>query len=151
MSTLRASFWDNYPLEELNDAEWEALCDGCGRCCLNKLEDIETGQVVLTKVACKLLDDKTCRCRKYQTRHEFVPECISLRPETIAKCAYWLPKTCAYLRLFKGQSLLDWHPLLSGDPMSVHKAGISVQGQTINEEDLEPDHWEDHIWRESHS
>lgn len=128
--------------------EWEALCDGCGKCCLNKLEDEDTGEVELTRVACRLLDDTTCQCSKYQTRHAYVPECIVLTPKTIEKNLYWLPQTCAYRLVHLGRKLPNWHPLLTGDPNSVHQAGVSVQGMTISEVTVDDDDWENHIIEE---
>jgi uncharacterized protein len=130
---LRPRFWEKHPIDRLTQAEWEALCDGCGKCCLNKLEDEETGEVALTRVACRLLDDSTCRCGQYATRHQFVPECIVLSPKNMDKNLYWMPETCAYKLLWQGKKLYDWHPLISGDPQSVHDAGVSVQGITIPE------------------
>jgi hypothetical protein len=141
---LRPRFWDR-PLASLNRAEWEALCDGCGKCCLNKLEDDETGEVALTRVACRLLDGESCRCAQYKVRHQFVPECIVLTPKTIAQNLYWLPQTCAYRLRHEGRPLFDWHPLISGDPESVHRAGMSVRGLTIPEFEVDEDDWEDHI------
>ena len=93
---LRPTFWESVHLNKMTDDEWEALCDGCGRCCLNKLEDPDTGHVALTRIACRLLDNESCRCAQYDIRHQFVPECIRMTSETIAKHAYWLPNTCAY-------------------------------------------------------
>lgn len=144
-SGLRDRFWERVPLRNMTPREWEALCDGCGRCCLNKLEDPDTGEVALTRVACRLLDNDSCRCAQYDIRHQFVPECIRMTPETIQEHAYWLPKTCAYRVLFYGGALQDWHPLISGTPQSVHDAGISVQGWTIPEFEIPEDEWEDHI------
>ncbi|KAA0914852.1 YcgN family cysteine cluster protein [Aquicoccus porphyridii] len=145
---LRPRFWETTPLARMTRAEWEALCDGCGKCCLNKLEDEETGEVALTRVACRLFDDATCRCAKYETRHQFVPECITLDPATIEKNAYWLPETCAYKRLWQGDPLPDWHPLLTGTAQSVHDAGISMQHRTVPEFDIDEDDWENHIIEE---
>ena len=145
---LTPRFWERKPLKSLNKAEWEALCDGCGRCCLNKLEDGETGQVVLTRVACRLLDDETCRCAQYDIRHQFVPECIVMSPATIEEHAYWMPRTCAYRLLWGGKPLYDWHPLISGTAQSVHDAGISVQGRTVSEFETPEDEWEEHIIEE---
>lgn len=142
---LRAKFWENVPLSEMSDNEWEALCDGCGRCCLNKLEDPDTGEVALTRVACRLLDNETCRCGQYDIRHQFVPECIRMTSKTIAMHAYWLPKTCAYKRLHEGDKIPEWHPLITGTTQSVHDAGISVQGWTIPEFEVPEEEWEDHI------
>ncbi|MBL6845576.1 MAG: YcgN family cysteine cluster protein [Planktomarina sp.] len=142
---LRPTFWESVPLNKMTDDEWEALCDGCGRCCLNKLEDPDTGHVALTRIACRLLDNESCRCAQYDIRHQFVPECIRMTSETIAKHAYWLPNTCAYKLLHEGEKLPDWHPLLTGTEQSVHAAGISVQGWSIPEFEVPEDEWEDHI------
>lgn len=147
-SDLPPRFWETVPLKSMSEREWEALCDGCGKCCLNKLEDEDTGVVVLTRVACRLLDDQTCRCGQYEIRKSLVPECIVMTPDTIAKIAYWLPKTCAYKRLHDGNALPDWHPLITGDPETVHKAGVSVRGWTVPEFEIAEDDWEDHIIEE---
>ena len=133
MGALRDKFWE-LPIEALNGAEWEALCDGCGKCCLHKLEDAETGEIHPTNVACKLLDRRSGRCSDYKNRRKYVPDCVRL---TLAKLRDmdWLPSTCAYRLRFEGKPLFDWHYLLSGDPESVHDAQISVRGWTIAEED----------------
>ncbi len=144
---LRPKFWE-LDLAELNHAEWEALCDGCGKCCLNKLEDEATGEVALTNIACRLLDCATARCSHYENRHAYVPECITLSPETIARHHYWLPQTCAYKLRFDGKPLPGWHPLLTGDPESVYRAGVSVRGRAISEEYVSEDDWENHIIEE---
>jgi len=142
---LRKKFWETVPMDKMSDKEWEALCDGCGRCCLNKLEDPDTGHVALTRVACRLLDDETCRCGQYEIRHQFVPECIRMTPASLPLHAYWLPATCAYKRLHEGNALPDWHPLLTGTHQTVHDAGISVQGWTIPEFEVDEEDWENHI------
>lgn len=142
---LRRRFWETVPLNRMTPAEWEALCDGCGKCCLNKLEDADTGEVWFTRVACRLLDGETCRCGQYENRRAFVPDCVFLSPATLPDVAYWLPGTCAYKLLHDGQPLADWHPLVSGDPDSVHKAGISVRGWTVPEFEVPEEDWEDHI------
>lgn len=144
---LRPEFWKK-PMAKMTRPEWEALCDGCGKCCLNKLEDEDTGQVALTRVACRLLDDQSCLCTHYENRHQFVPDCIVLTPETIQDHMYWLPQTCAYRLVHQGNPLPDWHPLISGTPASVHAAGISVQGTTVSEFDTPFEEWEDHIIEE---
>ena len=133
MGALRDKFWE-LPIEALNGAEWEALCDGCGKCCLHKLEDAETGEIHPTNVACKLLDRRSGRCSDYKNRRKYVPDCVRL---TLAKLRDmdWLPSTCAYRLRFESKPLFDWHYLLSGDPESVHTAQISVRGWTIAEED----------------
>ncbi len=145
---LAPRFWERKPLQKMTPREWEALCDGCGKCCLNKLEDEDSGEVALTRVACRLLDDETCRCTQYDIRHQFVPECIVLRPQNIDEHAYWLPQTCAYRLLWEGKPLYDWHPLLSGSPDSVHAASVSVQGLTVSEFETPEDEWEDYIIEE---
>lgn len=144
---LRPRFWE-LPLPDLNREEWEALCDGCGKCCLNKLEDEDTGEVALTRVACRLLDNASCLCSRYATRHDYVPECIVLTPASIAKNLYWLPRTCAYRLRHEGRPLPAWHHLLSGDPEAVHRAGVSLRGQTLSEVEVADDDWEDHIIEE---
>lgn len=147
-SGLSPRFWERKSLSRLSQTEWEALCDGCGKCCLNKLEDEDSGEVALTRIACRLLDDATCRCAHYENRHQFVPECIVLRPDNLDTHAYWMPRTCAYRLLWEGKALPDWHPLISGQAQSVHEAGISVQGRTLSEFDIPEDEWEDHIIEE---
>ena len=142
---LRDAYWERVPLKSMTPKEWEALCDGCGRCCLNKLEDPDTGEVALTRVACRLFDDETCRCAQYEVRKNLVPECISLTQKTIEEHAYWLPNTCAYKLLWQGKALYDWHPLISGRAESVDEAGVSVKGLTVPEFDVDEDDWEDHI------
>ncbi|NIY80633.1 YcgN family cysteine cluster protein [Celeribacter sp. HF31] len=144
----RERFWETVPLAKMSEEEWEALCDGCGKCCLNKIEDADTGEVYLTRVACRLLDDQSCQCGQYEIRKNLVPECIRLTPENIDSHAYWMPTTCAYRLLWKGRPLPDWHPLLTGDPESVHTAGVSVRGRTVPEFEVDEDDWEDHIIEE---
>lgn len=141
---MRERFWE-LPLKQLTGEEWEALCDGCGKCCLNKLEYEDTGDVVFTRVACKLLDGESCRCGSYANRHEFVPECVVLTPRKIRKVGYWLPATCAYRLRHEGKPLYDWHYLISGDPESIHRAGASVRGWTVNELEVGENDWEDHV------
>ncbi|MBU2890193.1 YcgN family cysteine cluster protein [Celeribacter halophilus] len=144
----RSRFWETVPLTKMSEEEWEALCDGCGKCCLNKIEDADTGEVYLTRVACRLLDDQSCQCGQYQIRKKLVPECIQLTPQNIETHAYWMPTTCAYRLLWQGRALPDWHPLLTGDPESVHAAGVSIRGRTVPEFEVAEDEWEDHIIEE---
>ena len=127
-------FWETKRLEDMNREEWESLCDGCGKCCLHKLEDDQTGEIYPTNVACRLLDRRTGRCKDYKHRHAYVPECVRLTARTLTTID-WLPATCAYRLLAEGKPLEDWHPLVSGDPESVHKAGISVRGWTVSEDE----------------
>ena len=123
----------------MSQAEWESLCDGCGRCCLVKLEDEETGDIALTDIACRLLDNQRCKCKQYDTRHEIVPDCVRLTPKNISQLK-WMPKSCAYRLLAEGKDLAWWHPLISGNKETVHQAGISIQGKTVSEDDnLQPE------------
>ena len=125
-------FWKVIPLDEMSGEQWESLCDGCGRCCLHKLRDEETEALSFTDVSCRLLDTESCRCRKYAARRDFVPDCVSLTPESLGEID-WLPPSCAYRRVAEGKDLLPWHPLVSGDPESVHRAGVSVRGRVVDE------------------
>lgn len=142
---LRPGFWKDLPLERLNPAEWEALCDGCGKCCLIKLEDEETGAVHLTSVACRLLDTATCRCGNYPMRTALVPACLVLTPKSLREAMDWLPETCAYRLRAKGQALPAWHPLRTGDPDSVHRAGVSLKGRMIPEYEVAEEDLEDYV------
>src|ERR1700752_4235706 len=140
-------FWKTKTLEEMSEVEWESLCDGCGRCCLNKLEDEDTGAIEWTSVACRLLDSDACRCSDYPNRQVHVPDCVRLTPEK-ARTLPWLPPTCAYRLVAEGKDLYWWHPLVSGDPHTVHEAGISVRGRVEGHEDEIADaDLEDHIVR----
>ncbi len=145
---LRPRFWERVPLRKMTAQEWEALCDGCGKCCLNKLEDPETREIAFTRVACRLLDDQTCRCAQYDIRKQIVPDCVVLTPANISEIAYWMPSTCAYRLLYEGKPLQDWHPLISGTPETVHIAGVSVKGWTVPEFEIPEEEWEDHIIEE---
>ncbi|MGV6873010.1 YcgN family cysteine cluster protein [Pseudochelatococcus sp. B33] len=127
-------FWKTKKLHELSEREWESLCDGCGRCCLVKLEDEDTGRIYATDVACRLFDAGACRCRDYAHRQALVPDCIRLTPAEVARLT-WLPPTCAYRLVREGADLYWWHPLVSGDPETVHAAGVSVRGRVAASED----------------
>ena len=148
MAKLRDRYWEHVPLKKMTTPEWEALCDGCGKCCLNKIEYEDTGEVEFTRVACRLLDGTSCRCSSYDNRHQFVPECVRLNPKTLAKVAYWLPKTCAYKLLHDGNPLPDWHPLVTGDPESTHAAGMSVRGWTVPEFEVDEEDWDQYVIEE---
>ncbi|MEQ8370928.1 MAG: YcgN family cysteine cluster protein [Alphaproteobacteria bacterium] len=127
-------FWRRKSLGQMSRAEWESLCDGCGKCCLHKLEYEDTGELDFTEVACRLLDGETCRCTDYADRRRLVPDCMTLTRRNLASIA-WLPRSCAYRLLAEGGDLLWWHPLVSGDPETIHTAGISVRGRTVSEDD----------------
>lgn len=131
-------FWIGKTLAQLTPSQWERLCDGCGRCCLQKLKNPTTGKVSYTWVSCYLLDVETGRCSDYELRHVLVPDCLKLEPANILKLR-WLPRTCAYRRIAEGKALPDWHPLITGDPESVVTAGISVRRRAISEEHVHPD------------
>ena len=130
-----APFWETKTLAEMSPVEWESLCDGCGLCCLIRFEDEETGEVFATRAHCRLFDGALCRCSDYPNRKTYVPDCIKLTPHNI-EALEWMPKSCAYRRLHEGRALASWHPLVSGDPESVHQAGVSVRGLTFSELEL---------------
>ena len=132
MGRVSERFWEK-PLSQLSREEWEALCDGCGKCCLHKIEDADTGEIYPTNVACKLLDGNSCRCSNYRIRHSFVPDCMRLTAGIVDQVS-WLPSTCAYRLRAAGKPLPEWHYLISGDRESVHAAGQSVRGWTISED-----------------
>lgn len=134
-------FWEK-PLKALDAAEWEALCDGCGKCCLHKVEDEDTGRIYPTNVACRLLDRESGRCSDYRHRHRTVPDCIRLVAADVPRLS-WLPRTCAYRLRSEDRPLPEWHYLISGDREAVHRAGESVRGWTVAE--AMAGDWEDHL------
>lgn len=137
-------FWRRKSLAEMTQQEWESLCDGCGKCCLVKLEDIDTGDLYHSRVACRLLDTATCRCTNYAERQRFVPDCVVLTPENILDLP-WIPASCAYRKLAEGEQLEWWHPLISGDPQTVRQAGISAAGHIISEVSVDESDVEDYL------
>ncbi|MFC3902031.1 hypothetical protein SAMN05421749_105145 [Acinetobacter marinus] len=143
---LRPEFWRLYALEQLNRTEWEALCDGCGQCCLIKLEDEDSGEVVYTNVACKLLDCSTGACSDYPHRQQFVPDCIQLSPALLSQIK-WLPSTCGYRRVHEGKDLPRWHHLISGDRSSVIRAKKSVANRCVSENAVAEEDIEAHVIR----
>ena len=139
-------FWQTKSLDQMNKDEWESLCDGCARCCLYKLEDEDTNEVHYTSIVCRYLDQEKCQCQDYTQRNVNVPECVLLTPERVDEFG-WLPDTCAYRLVAEGKDLYDWHPLVSGDKMSVHTSGISVTGKVIDERSVHPDSHQEYIIR----
>lgn len=142
--TISKDFWKRKPLSEMTLEEWESLCDGCGICCLYKVEDEDSGEVEMTSVACRFLDLENIRCQLYNDRKQAMPTCIKLTPSKVETLT-WLPDTCAYRLVMRGQDLPDWHPLVSGDPESVHRAGISIRGKVIPESEADLNHIENYI------
>lgn len=137
-------FWETKSLSEMTRQEWESLCDGCARCCLIKLEDEDDGSIHYTNVVCDLLDQENCRCTAYETRSELVPECVVVTPEVLDQL-HWMPSTCAYRLLWEGKPLPDWHPLVSGNPDSVHLAGISVRGRVYKQCEIDDEDLQEHV------
>ncbi len=144
MAGTTEPFWKTKSLTEMSRSEWESLCDGCAQCCLIKLEGDDGEGIFQTDVACRLLDLESCRCTRYQDRSRLVPNCVTLHPGNVSQLP-WMPKTCAYRLLSEGKELFDWHPLISGDPESVHAAGASVRDAVISETEVAADELEDHI------
>jgi uncharacterized cysteine cluster protein YcgN (CxxCxxCC family) len=142
-----APFWKTTALEEMSPEQWESLCDGCGRCCLVKLEEDETDRTFFTDVACFMLECHSCQCSDYPDRKRHVPDCVTLTP-ALVRSIEWLPPTCAYRLVADGEDLYWWHPLVSGDPETVHHSGISVRGKvTVNDLQVADGEWEDHVVR----
>jgi uncharacterized cysteine cluster protein YcgN (CxxCxxCC family) len=141
---MMAEFWREKTLQQMSQAEWEALCDGCARCCMIKLQDDDTDEVHYTALVCDLLDIEACRCTRYPERHALVPDCVVLTPQR-AKDFHWLPRSCAYRSLAEGRDLAWWHPLVSGSADTVHEAGISVRGKVMPEAAVHADEQESMI------
>jgi uncharacterized cysteine cluster protein YcgN (CxxCxxCC family) len=140
-----AAFWRCKPMAQMTPQEWESLCDGCGRCCTNTLEDEETGELFATRVACRLFCNKTGQCSDYANRQKKIEECIRITPENVAEMDF-LPATCGYRLVWQGQDLPDWHHLKCGDREEIHRRGFSVRGQTENEAKLSLEQLEDYLF-----
>tara|TARA_B110000008_G_scaffold70112_1_gene71178 strand:- start:129 stop:569 length:441 start_codon:yes stop_codon:yes gene_type:complete len=140
-------FWETTSLKDMTRKQWESLCDGCALCCLHKLEDEDTEEVYYTDVHCRYMDTTNCNCTVYLERQEKVPNCVWLTPDQASEF-HWLPDSCAYRVLAEGRKLADWHPLISGDPNSVHEAGVSIKGKGVADNQVAEEDWEDHIiWK----
>ena len=137
-------FWERKTLQQMSSDEWESLCDGCAQCCLVKLEDEDTGERFMTRIACRQLDLGTCRCKDYSQRHATVPDCLALTPENIGDLD-WLPETCAYVLIANGQPLAWWHPLVSGSRETVHQAGMSIKKHAVSERGIKQRDFERYI------
>ena len=141
---MRERFWKHYPLKQHTTDEWEALCDGCGQCCLLKLHDDDTQELAVLNVACRLLDTHSCQCSDYANRFDSVPDCTQLTPALVKEFT-WLPKSCAYRRVAEGRKLAGWHPLLSNDAERVHRKGISVRSVAVSQDSVPESRLEEHI------
>lgn len=137
-------FWRTKAFDDMTPDEWESLCDGCGKCCMIRLEDEDTGMIADTNIACKLFDRTQCNCTRYKERCTLVPDCVRLTPDNVGSLD-WMPMTCAYRLVFEGYDLPPWHHLITGDKESIHKAGMSVRDKTVSENDIDPDDAEDYV------
>jgi uncharacterized cysteine cluster protein YcgN (CxxCxxCC family) len=150
-AALRPRFWETVALPDMTTPEWEALCDGCGKCCMLKMEDEEPPhEIAYTNIACRLFDETTCRCTSYALRSTLVPTCIQLTPDSIGEAREWMPSTCAYRLLAEGAPLPEWHPLVTGDAESTHGSGNSMKDATVPEYDVAEDEWYDYVIEGGH-
>jgi uncharacterized cysteine cluster protein YcgN (CxxCxxCC family) len=141
---IQNNFWQEKSLEQMSPEEWELLCDGCGKCCLHKLEDENTNEIAYTRVICRYFDESTCRCQVYSTRRSKVPDCVILKPGNL-KDLPWMPSSCAYRLLYEGKSLPDWHPLQAGSRKAIEESGNTVSGKVISEEFVHEDGYDEHV------
>lgn len=138
------AFWKIKPLSQMTSQEWESLCDGCGKCCVLKLEDVDSGLIHYTDVGCRLLDCSSARCRDYENRRQQVADCVMLTPDNLHQLG-WMPASCAYRLIHEGRDLPDWHPLITGDPDSTRKAGKSVAGRLFSEDKVDEEALGNHL------
>lgn len=138
------NFWQSKSLEQMSSEEWEQLCDGCGKCCLHKLEDEDSQEIAYTRVICRYFDESSCRCQVYSTRKSLVPTCVILKPTNL-KDLPWMPSTCAYRLLYEGKELPTWHPLISGNREAIEESGNAVSGKVISEEFVHEDGYDEHL------
>jgi len=138
-------FWESKSLAEMSRDEWESLCDGCGKCCLHKLQDEETEELLFTCISCQYLDTESCRCTVYATRNEYVPDCLNLSAENLAGAVEWLPATCAYRLLSESKALPVWHPLICGSEKELHVQQISVRNKAVSELSVDEEDWQDYV------
>ena len=143
-SNKTEAFWKTTALKSMSREQWESLCDGCGKCCLHKLEDEDSGEIAYTRVICRYFEESSCRCQVYSERKKLVPDCVVLRPDNLQSLP-WMPETCAYRLLYEGKDLPEWHPLLTGDRQAIHEAGNTVTGKVISEEFVHEDGFEEHV------
>lgn len=139
-------FWERKALAQMSEGEWESLCDGCAKCCLHKLEDDQSGEILYTRVACRYLDQEKCRCTVYEERKRLVPECIKLEPGNFDDLS-WMPSTCAYRLVNEGRPLPLWHPLIAGNRRAIVAAGHTVTGKVLSEEYVHDEGYEEHVVR----
>ena len=140
------SFWETTALADMSQQQWESLCDSCGKCCLHKLEDEDSGEILYTSVICQYLQQDSCQCSVYANRQKYLPDCVVLKPDNLADL-HWMPDTCAYRLLYEGKSLPAWHPLLTGNRQLMAESGNSITGKVISDEHVHEDGLEEFIIR----
>jgi uncharacterized cysteine cluster protein YcgN (CxxCxxCC family) len=150
MASETPPFWESKKLDVLSSSEWESLCDGCGKCCLHKLQDEDTDAFLFTCISCEFLDTDSCQCTVYDNRNNFVPDCLNLKVSDLPTVSQWLPTTCAYRLLYEGKALPEWHPLVAGSKKLMHENHISVRSKAVSEREVPEEDWEDYIiWEDS--
>lgn len=142
---MQKQFWKNKSLFEMSHQEWESICDGCGKCCLQQLQDEDTGELVFTDVACDLFEQQSCRCTDYENRSQKVPNCMTMNKDNVFECAEFAPPSCSYRLLLQGDDLPEWHHLVSGDADMIHQTGNSVSGKVRLQREIDQNEIEDYI------